>query len=192
MHIPRLLPRKKLRGQPVGRSRYKIVDVTQPHFMTCTVLYWIPVFTRQETVDIILDTFKHLGKVGFKLYGYVVLENHLHLVAKSKDLQKDMHRFKSYTARGIINFLEENKVTTLLDQFGFYKKAHKDHSRHQLWQEGIHAELIQGTDMMRQKLEYIHNNPVKRGYVELPEHWRYSSAKNYSGEVGLVEVTTEW
>jgi hypothetical protein len=42
--------------------------------------------------------------------------------------------------------------------------------------------------VMREKLDYIHQNPVKRGYVDEPEHWRYSSARNYAGRKGLVEV----
>ena len=46
--------------------------------------------------------------------------------------------------------------------------------------------------MMRQKLDYIHQNPVKRGYVSDPTHWRYSSARNYLGEPGLVPVETDW
>jgi len=46
--------------------------------------------------------------------------------------------------------------------------------------------------MMVQKIEYIHNNPVRRGYVDEPQHWRYSSASNYAGTGGLIEVTTEW
>ena len=41
---------------------------------------------------------------------------------------------------------------------------------------------------MKQKIEYIHHNPVERGYVDKAEHWRYSSARNYAGEEGLIEV----
>jgi len=46
--------------------------------------------------------------------------------------------------------------------------------------------------MMRQKLEYMHNNPIRRGYVDEPVHWRYSSARNYNGLPGLLEVITDW
>ena len=42
--------------------------------------------------------------------------------------------------------------------------------------------------MLMQRLAYIHNNPVKRGYVDLPEHWRYSSARAYAGENALLPV----
>ena len=46
--------------------------------------------------------------------------------------------------------------------------------------------------ILRQKLDYIHLNPVKRGYVDEPCHWRYSSARNYDGRPGVMEVVTDW
>jgi len=52
--------------------------------------------------------------------------------------------------------------------------------------------LIQGEAMMQQKIEYIHHNPVKRGYVDDPLHWRYSCARNYAGLEGLSAVEQAW
>jgi hypothetical protein len=69
---------------------------------------------------------------------------------------------------------------------------HKVDREHQVWQEGSHPELIEGEAMMLTKLEYIHRNPVARGYIDDPVHWRYSSARNYAGQTGLIEVTTRW
>ena len=160
--------------------------------MTCTMLHWIPVFTRRETVLILLDSLAYLIRDGLKLYAYVILENHLHLIARSDQVDRDMARFKSYTAKKLIRFLGENNVKTILDQLAFYKKAHKAERAFQFWQEGVYPEWIQDGTMMRQKVEYIHRNPVERGYVDRPERWRYSSARNYLGEDGLVEVCTEW
>ena len=60
----------------MGRSRYRFIHPDQTHFMTCTVLHWIPVFTRPETVEILLDSFRFLSKEGFRLHAYVILENH--------------------------------------------------------------------------------------------------------------------
>ncbi len=176
----------------MGRSRYKIIHPEQAHFITLTVLHWIPVFTRPETVDILLDALKHLSQDGLKVYAYVILENHCHLVVQSKALDRDIARYKSYTAKQIIQYLAKNNVKQILDQLAFYKKAHKDDRAYQFWQEGVHPELIQGDKMMRQKIEYIHHNPVKRGYVDVAEHWRYSSARNYLGQPGLLEVYTQW
>ena len=87
--------------------------------MTCTVLHWIPVFTRPDPVDILLGSFRYLFKEGFRLYAYVILENHLHLVAQSEQLDKDMARFKSYTARQIIGHLREKNIRMILDQLAF-------------------------------------------------------------------------
>jgi len=176
----------------MGRSRYRFTDVTQPHLMTCTVLHWIPIFTRPETVEILLNSLRFLSNDGLKLHAYVVLENHMHLIAQSEDLRRDIRRFKSYTSKQVLAYLAENRVSTVLDQLAFYKKAHKGDRSYQFWQEGVHPELIQGDGMMRQKIEYIHNNPVARGYVDEPEHWRYSSARNYAGREGLLDVCQDW
>ena len=59
------------------------------------------------------------------------------------------------------------------------KKQFKTDRTYQLWQEGYHPQLIQSEKMLRQKIEYIHYNPVRRGYVDEPENWVYSSARNY-------------
>ena len=79
----------------MGRSRYRFGDLSQPHFMTCTVLHWIPVFTRPETVGILLDSLRFLSREGFRLYAYVILENHMHLIAQSEHLDHTITRFKS-------------------------------------------------------------------------------------------------
>jgi REP element-mobilizing transposase RayT len=176
----------------MGRSRYKITKPNSPHFMTCTVLHWIPVFTRPETVAILLDSLRFLSQDGMKIYAYVILENHLHFIAQSMQLDKDVSRFKSYTAKNLIHYLDKHSVITILEQLSFYKKAHKADRAYQLWEEGMHPELITNDEMMRQKVEYIHRNPVERGYVDKPEHWRYSSARNYSGMDGMLEICRHW
>ncbi len=74
----------------------------------------------------------------------------------------------------------------------FIKKLIKNDRAYQLWQEGVHPELIQSEEMMWQKIEYIHQNPVKRGYVGEASHWRYPSARDYSGKAGLLDVCRQW
>ena len=123
---------------------------------------------------------------------FLILENHAHLIAQSENLGRDTARFKSYAAKRIIAFLIENNVKTILDQLAFYKKAHKKDRNFQLWQEGVHPEIVQSMEMMRQKVEYIHNNPVKRGYVEKAEHWMNSSARDYLGHSGPIPICKKW
>ena len=122
----------------------------------------------------------------------MILENHLHAVAQADNLPKVWANFKSYTARKIIDHLQEQNTDFLLQRLAFGKKPHKSDRQFQFWQEGSHPQVMACPKVLRQKLQYIHENPVKRGYVELPEHWRYSSAQNYMGKQGLIEVFQDW
>jgi REP element-mobilizing transposase RayT len=177
----------------MGRSRYEFGEANSPHFVTCTVVGWLPVFTRPETVQILFDSWQFLQDHNrIVLLGYVVLEHHIHFVASGEDLATQVGDFKSYTARRTIDYLCERRVRILLDGLKYHKARHKTDREFQLWQEGSHPKIIESEEMLRQKLEYIHTNPVKRGYVDEPEHWRYSSARNYARMQALVSVTTDW
>jgi REP element-mobilizing transposase RayT len=161
--------------------------------MTCTIVGWLPVFSRPPVVNIILDSWRFLQREReFSLFGYVIMENHIHLIAHAPDLPKAMKDFKSFTAREIVDRFESAHEVGVLGQLQWLKLAHKTQSDYQVWQEGNHPVEISGDPMMLQKLEYMHNNPVKRGYVDDPVHWRYSSARNYAGQTGLIEVVTDW
>jgi REP element-mobilizing transposase RayT len=175
------------------RTRYRFSDGRQPHFVTCTIVAWLPIFTRPEAAQIVLDSWRFLQDQGrIVLLGYVILENHLHWIAAADDLSKEVGNFKSYTARRLIELLEAAHADTLLEQLAYFKLRHKLDQEYQLWQEGSHPQEIANEESMRQKLEYIHNNPVQRGYVDDPLHWRYSSARNYARRPGLIDVCTEW
>jgi len=177
----------------MAKDRYKIKLNNQPHFLTCTVVNWFPVFTRPRTVDILLDSLRHLQlNNDLILYGFVIMENHMHFIVSSECLPRTIGRFKSFTARKIIDLLIDKGEKGVLQQLRHAKLLHKTDREYQLWQEGSHPVLIQGGDMMRQRLGYMHNNPVRRGYVDEPEHWRYSSARNYLGEEGLLEIRRTW
>ena len=173
----------------MGRTRYKIYEPTHPHFVTCTILHWLPIFTRKESVDIILNSLKFLQKQdNLKLHAYVILENHLHMVLRSDDLQKSMESFKKFTVREILKLLKRENAKTILDQLAFYKKDHRKEKSFQVWEEGYQPKLIQTEAMMKVKIDYIHYNPVKRGYVDKAVHWRYSSARNYENGYGLIDI----
>ncbi len=151
----------------------------------------MPIFSQPSLASIVLDSLKFLqDQQRLTLYSYVIMENHLHLIASAENLSKEIGHFKSFTARSIVDWLREDSPQSYwLRRMEEAKLSHKMGQRYQLWQEGSHPQLIGSGTMLQQKLEYIHNNPVKRGYVDDPAHWRYSSYRDYQGEPGLLPIT---
>lgn len=171
------------------RTRYQITGHDGIYFITSTIIEWIPVFTAKGYFDIIIQSLNHCRKnKGLKLFAYVVMDNHAHFIVSAEKLPQIVKEFKSYTAREIIKTARADKRKWLLNQFEYYKKRYKDDSEYQVWQEGIHPQVIISDDIFRQKIEYIHNNPVKRGFVERAEHWIYSSARNYLFGEGFIDI----
>ena len=120
------------------------------------------------------------------------METHLHLIASSLNLNKEIGDFKSFTASSIIKLLEKEHDEHWLSQLRLQKAVHKKDREYQVWQEGSHPQQIYSDDMMRQKIDYIHNNPIRKGFVEDQVKWLYSSATNYEGLPSLLEVKTDW
>ncbi len=177
----------------MGRSRYTIQDEQASHFLTCTVVDWIPIFANPLAAEIVLDSLSFLQRNGrITLWAYVVMENHMHMVASAQRLSKDLRTFKSFTARQLVDMLEETGAYGTLRKLRRAKRSHKGDRKYQVWQEGSHPKMLEGRHMIEQKIAYIHDNPVKRGYVDDPRHWRYSTARIYAGETGLIEVAVDW
>ena len=175
------------------RSRYRIFETGYPYFFTCTINAWLPVFFHPWAVEIIINSWRHLqAKANLQLFGYVIMENHLHFIAQAAELPELVRRFKSFTARQIIDEFSKRGHLTMLQELKFYKNVQKSEQEYQLWKEGAHPQQNDNDEMMLQKLEYMRHNPLRRGYVVEPRHWRYSSAGAYLGEKGLIEVVTDW
>jgi REP element-mobilizing transposase RayT len=116
------------------------------------------------------------------------MDNHFHLICQGDDLGKIIKEVKSYTAREIIKLAEQNNKTWLLNQLSFYKLKHKVDSIHQVWQEGNNPKQVSSREMLRQKMDYLHHNPVRAGLADRPEDWPYSSARNWAGLPGTLEI----
>jgi putative transposase len=171
------------------RTRYKITDKDQIYFITSTTVEWISVFTRKSYFDILINSliFCRRNK-GLKLFAYVILDNHFHLVVSGDSFSNTIKDFKRHTAREIISLAQIEGKSWLLNQFKFYRQKHKLDSQYQVWQEGFHPKQITSEEILRQKIEYIHYNPVRIGLVDKPEDWRSSSARNYLGLESVMEI----
>jgi putative transposase len=161
------------------RSRYRILHPDHAHFVTCTIVEWLPVFTSQACCDILVKSLQHCRqRKGLKIYAWVILDTHFHAILAAPDLSSVLRDLKSFTAREILQQLEVEGRHWLLNQLHYFRGAHRTND-YQVWQEGSHPQAIVTDHAMEQKIEYVQNNPVKRGWVTAPEHWCYSSAREW-------------
>ena len=165
------------------------MNTEAPHFVTCTVVKWLLLFADPRIVNILLNAIRHLQAENIlRLHGYVVMENHLHMIVSGQDVSAAIISFKKFTARQIVEYLRENARSGMLRELSFTMRKQGDSRQHQVWQSDFHPQAIAGEDMLRQKLDYMHANPVRRGYVVEPTYWRNSSACNYAGMEGVLEI----
>jgi putative transposase len=175
------------------RSRYVVREEYQAHFVTSTIVDWLPVFTTSSCSDIVAEAFDYCRKnKELKLCGWVIMPNHFHAVVQTTELSRVMADLKKFTARRLIEQLRIERRDWLLELLHESRLQHKHGSTHQVWQEGFHPQALYSDETIRQKLEYLQNNPVRAGLVVAPEHWRYSSAHEWCDGAIPVMRCDDW
>ena len=170
---------------------WQILDQHQPHFLTSTIVDWIDIFSRKSYRDIVIDSLDYcIKQKNLTLYGYVIMTNHLHLIAQAEgNLSDFMRDFKKYTSVQILRAVQsapESRREWILHRFKRAVRG-KSEKSFQVWQNGNHAEEIYSENFLWTKLDYIHLNPVRAGIVEKASHYIYSSASNYVTGKGILE-----
>ena len=173
---------------------FVIRNESAAHFLTFQVMDWVDVFTRQHYKDIIIKTLDYCRKeFGLKVFGYVIMSNHMHAIFQSPNgnLSKTITSFKKFTGREIIKAIQtipESRADWMLKRFEFRLPYSNNKAEHKFWRTDNHAKEIFTQDFLLEKLNYIHNNPVRSGWVEEQEHYLYSSARNYNKLIAVVEI----
>ncbi len=171
-------------------STYKIYDQQGMYFITSTVVQWIDVFTRRSYADIIINSLSHCQKEkGLQIYSWVIMSNHIHLIISTKEgfnLSDTLRDFKKYTSTQIVNSIAENNRESRKHWLLWLLKPKEAIT---FWQPENHAEEIRTYDFFVQKLNYIHQNPVRAGIVDKEEEYVYSSARDFCGGKGLLELS---
>lgn len=168
-------------------DKYKFTDKEGIYFITGTTVGWTDVFTRNIYRDIWVDSVKYCQKnQGLQVHAWVLMTNHFHMIcsfANENDPGMVIKNTKSFTAinliEAIINNPRESRKDWLLKLFEQYGAQNKNNYRYQFWQHENHPVLLNNVSMFNQRLKYLHENPVRAGFVLSPEYWQYSSAIDY-------------
>lgn len=173
---------------------YKIINQTALYFLTLQIVQWADIFTRQIYRDIVIDSFKYCQQEkGLEIFAYVVMSNHVHILVRTSncnlsDVIRDLKRHTSKKIIETINSENESRRDWLLMIFKHSANKHSRNNIYQVWTHENHPEEIYSNDFIEQKIEYIHNNPVRAGIVSKPEDYIYSSARNYADMENLLHV----
>lgn len=163
-------------------ERYRIHSESALYFVTYTVVDWLPVFVSEDACRIVTESldFCHHNK-GLRVNAYVIMPTHLHAIVFDQEfdtdrLQASLADFRKFTGRSLSDFcgqlLPRCFAETLRDQ------AINDRQR-RFWQPSRHPEAIETERFWKQKVDYLHENPCRKGLVTRADHWRFSSASYY-------------
>lgn len=143
----------------------------------------------------LVDSFKYCQKEkGLILNAYVFMSNHLHLVARAAgdfNLSDIIRDFKKFTHHQMIKIIEsdvESRRLWMLHQFKYYASRHSKNENYQIWTNNNHPEECFSKAFTDTKIFYTHDNPVRAGIVNNATDYLYSSASNYAGLGGILDV----
>ena len=162
------------------------MELNKIYFYTASILNWSHLLELDKYKDVIIDSLKYLvDHRKLKVYGFVIIPNHIHLIWEMLELNgKEMPHasFMKYTSHVIQKYLKENHQN-ILELF----KVQKIEGKYQFWQREALPVWLYTPEVIYQKLDYIHNNPCQGKWMlaDSPILYRYSSASFY--EMGNKE-----
>lgn len=169
--------------------KYKFHNTEETYFVSFAVRNWANVFSQDEYKDILIENLIHCQKHDdLKIFAWCIMSSHVHLIVRGEEgfvLQKILRDLKSKTGkevfRAISGSLDESHKEWLMEQF-------KTESGYLFWQKGTHPIELRNQVQIEHMLTFIHQSPVKEGLVFKPEDYKYSSAADYTGGKGILDI----
>ncbi len=166
------------------------------YFTTSTIVQWIDLFTRRALQEIVIDSLKYCQREkGLVIFAWSLMPSHLHLIATARKretmLSDIMRDFKKHTSKLVIKTIaeiNESRQSWLLSAFEYAGRNNRKIKEYKVWQDGYHPEELITNEFKKQKLNYIHYNAVEAGFVNEAQHYSLSSAIDYAGGKGLIDV----
>ena len=175
--------------------KYKFYNNEGLFFVSFAVVYWIDVFVRDQYCNAIVESLDYCRKhKGMEIYAWCLMPSHMHLVFRSKENNPGeiLGHFKTFTSKKVQKMikdnLQESRREWLLWMMERAGRKNSNVKNRQFWQQDSKPIELWSVEVIDQKVDYIHANPVEAGFVSEPHHWRYSSALDYSGGKGLLEI----
>jgi REP element-mobilizing transposase RayT len=175
--------------------KYKFYNKEGLYFISFATVYWVDVFVRDQYFRVVVNSMSYCREnKGMEIYSWCIMPSHVHLIFRAKnDNPSDVLRdFKTHTSKKLQGEIKENVQESRRDWLlWMFKRAGKKNSNvehGQFWQQNNKPIELWSPEVIDQKVNYIHQNPVEAGFVNEPEYWKYSSAIDFSGGKGIIEI----
>lgn len=175
--------------------KYRFYNKEGLYFVSFATVYWLDVFVRDEYCSMLVESLDFCRKQkGMELYCWCIMPSHVHLIFRAKDNNPSevLKSFKTFTSKNIQKAIAENAQESrrewLLWMMQRAGAKNSNVKNSQFWQQNNKPIELWSADVIDQKIDYIHQNPVSAGFVTEPHYWKYSSAIDYSGGKGLLEI----
>ena len=177
-------------------SKYKVGEDAIPHFVTFSVVGWVDVFSREQYKELFVESLKYCQQnKGLVLNAWVIMTNHVHLIISSNKnkIEHIVRDLKKYTSKQIIKSIQENDTESrkdwMLNMFAYAGNNNNNNKEYQFWKQHYHPIQLDTVQKMKQRLDYLHENPVRSGLVWEPWYYKYSSALDYyTNEHGWIKI----
>lgn len=163
-------------------------------FISGSTFRRVPVFRHKKASDIFLRALEgYRAKYELRVHAYALLPDHYHLLLwfpPKHELASFLRDFKSLVGRQTVDWLQCENLGELLSHLELKRdrRRGKD-ARYSILQYNSYIKGVRGSRALRQKLNYIHLNPVRAGLAQTPEAYLYSSARAYLGRgLSLVKI----
>jgi putative transposase len=166
-------------------ERYKFHSNEKLYFATTTVIHWIDVFTREPYRKIVMDSINYcIANKGLSVYAWVLMTNHIHMLVGTEEepLSYIFRDWKKFTSKALTAAIAENERESREWMIKMFRSAGRKNPANQFvqfWQQGNHPLEINSEQFLINAIRYIHQNPVKAGFVNNAEDWKYSSIHAY-------------
>ena len=175
--------------------KYKFYNPGAAYFVSFATVYWLDVFVREAYLKILANSVSYCREhKGMELYAYCFMPSHVHFIFRSsrEEPASLLRDFKRHTATQVIRAIESNvqesRREILLWLFKRAGRKNATTSKYQFWQQHNKPIELWSTKVIKQKLDYIHQNPVKSGFVTHAVDWKYSSARNFAEDHTVMAI----
>ncbi|WP_308990631.1 transposase [Mariniflexile litorale] len=174
---------------------YKFHNKSGLYFISFATINWIDVFTRQAYFNVLAESVNYCrAEKGMELYAYCFMPSHVHFIFRSANEQPSelLRDFKRHTSKKVIEAIENNPQESrkewLLWMFERAGKRNATTSKYQFWQHHNKPIELWSDKVIKQKIDYIHNNPIENGFVTNAIDWKYSSARNFQDDHTILKI----